>query len=235
MEKSVKVKRKKKAPAESGGAIGMVSRRNLFYRSNYRRVMTALLGLVVINIITLMVLSWKITHPNKPTYFATSSAGNVIPLVPLNQPLVGRQALLDWATEAATAAFSYDFVNWRSQLQDAAVYFTDDGWHNFLVGLNSSAILNTVQATQLAVTATPSNNPKPTILTQGMIGGVYAWRVQIPLTVSFRSSSETKIETVLVNLLIKRVSTLQYPLGLGVVQYASIQQSTPVTVESPPI
>jgi len=213
------------------GALDLVSERNSFYRRNYRKLMTAMLVVVIANLVVISVLVYSLRVRDQPRYFATTDAGNVIPLVPLAKPLVSREALLTWATEAATAAYTFDFVNWRRQLQGASVFFTDQGWLNFQEGLKSSLILNTVESKQLAVTATPSR--KAVILTQGLIAGEYAWRVEVLLQVMFGSASEQLVSSYLVNMLVKRVPTTMYPIGLGIDQFVVSQQTSPTRVTTP--
>jgi len=215
----------------SGSAQALVSERNTFYRRNYRKLMTAMLVVVIANIVVISVLVYTLRVRDNPRYFATTDAGNIIPLVPLSQPLVSRQALLSWATEAATSAYTFDFVNWRRQLQDTSIYFTDAGWLNFQEGLKSSLILNTVESKQLGVTATPARSA--VILEQGRIAGAYSWRVEVLLQVMFSSASEQLVSSYLVNMLVKRVPTTQYPIGLGIDQFVVSQQTSPSRVSVP--
>ncbi len=198
-------------------AAELVRIRNRFYRTNYRRVLAIVLALLITNIISLMVVSYLVTHRAQPTYFATASNGEIIPLVPLNKPLVSRTALLSWAQLAVTASYTYDFANYRAQLGKISDNFTTGGWDNFLQALEDSNTLNTVQAKQLNVSATPAGTP--VIMQQGYIGNIYSWRVQVPIVVAYESASERRTENLLVNVLIKRVSTVTNPAGIGVDQF----------------
>lgn len=208
--------------ADENSGLELLKYRNQFYRNNYRRMVLVVLMLTAVNVILGLALSYYITHRDEPRFFATTSAGDIIQLVPLKQPLVSRTALLSWSEEAVTSTFTYDFVNYQRQLQALRDRFTNVGWRNFIRALGASDFFNTVKAKQLAVSATPSG---PAVITQeGYIRGIYTWKIQVPMQVSFESASERKVERVIVELLVKRVSTLQNQKGLGIEQY--IAQAT---------
>src|ERR1700738_2595763 len=98
-------------------AIEVVRLRNNFYRDGYRRVLSALLIMVLINIILVSILGYLVTHPAKPQYFATTRDGKILRLFPLSEPAITTSELLQWAATAATAANTYNFVNYRKELQ----------------------------------------------------------------------------------------------------------------------
>src|SRR4029079_19397823 len=83
-------------------------------------------------------LGYLLTHPPMPRYFATSINGRITPLYPLLEPNQSDSAVLQWANQAAIAAFSYNFVNYRTELQAASGFFTADGWTQFLSALENS-------------------------------------------------------------------------------------------------
>src|SRR3990167_10591649 len=186
--------------------LQVVQLRNDFYRDNYRRVMLALLSAIVVMMVLVLVLLYVVAHPPSPKYFATYPDGRIMPLVPLNEPNMPQPALLEWANEAATAAFTYDFGNYREALQAASQYFTPDGWRDFMNQLSSSTNLNAVITKKLVVKATATG--APVILQEGLLNGVYAWRVTMPMVIVYESASQVAQQNVIVTMLITRVSTL---------------------------
>ena len=113
-------------------ALEVVMNRNFFYRDNYRRVVAFALLLILSNIAALGVIFWLISHPTKPAYFATDNSGKVTPLYSLSQPIISQSSLLEWATRASVAAYSYNFVEYESQLQKAGNFFTLDRSENYV-------------------------------------------------------------------------------------------------------
>ncbi len=206
-------------------ALVVVKNRNDFYRDNYRKVVGMLLFSVLIMTILAGGLIYLVANPPQPRYFATTIDGRISPLVPLDQPNIAPSALLQWANTAAISAYTYNFVNYRQALQEAQNYFTPDGWSAFMEALNSSNNLTAVIAKKLVVSAVATG--APIILQQGILSGIYAWRVQMPMLVTYQSASQFSRQSIIVTMLITRVSTLNSPQGIGIAQFVAAGTSTP--------
>lgn len=202
---------------EARDALVAVGLRNQFYRDSYRRVMATLLLSIFLNIALGGVLFYMLTHPPKPKYFATTINGRITPLFPLEEPNQSDSAVLQWANQAAIASFTYNFVNYRKELQAASEFFTPDGWRQFLQALQSSNNLDAVKAKKLIVSAVATR--APIILDKGVLNGRYSWRVQMPILVTYQSASQFTQQNNVVTMLITRVSTLNSPRGIGISQF----------------
>lgn len=194
-----------------------VSARNEFYRDSYRKVLVALNLAILCLIILVGAVIFIMSNPPQPKYFATYADGKLVPLIPLNQPNVSSAALLQWANTAVIAVNTYDFFNYRDQLQRASEYFTTDGWQAYLTELKNSRNLNAVLEKKLVVSAVATR--APTVLREAVIDGAYTWAVQMPVLVTFQSASEYSQQSQVVTLMIKRISTLTNPNGLGITNY----------------
>ncbi|KTD55420.1 type IVB secretion system apparatus protein IcmL/DotI [Legionella quateirensis] len=198
-------------------ALTVVALRNQFYKDSQRKVILALLIAIVVNFVLGSLLIYIITHPPAPRYFATTINGRITPLFPLNEPNQSDSAVLQWANQAAIAAFTYNFVNYRDELQASSGFFTADGWDQFLNALQSSNNLDAVKAKKLIVSAVATR--APIILQKGVLNGSFSWRVQMPILVTYQSASEFTQQNNVVTMLITRVSTLNSPRGIGISQF----------------
>lgn len=203
-------------------ALEMVSLRNDFYRDNYRKVMTALLVAVIAIVCLVAALVVTISNRPSPKYFATTSSGKLIPMQPLNFPFVTTQNLLQWASKASSAAFTFNFVNYREQLQSSEQYFTAEGWKQFITQLNSSGNLSAIKDRKLIASAIPAG--APVILNQGELAGRYAWRVQIPMIVTYQGANNKSNNAMMVTMTVTRVPTLDNSSGVGISQINVTQQ-----------
>lgn len=206
-------------------AVELVRLRNNFYRDNYRRVVTALLLCLLTIIVLIGIIFYMITHRPAPKYFATTSDGQIIPLIPLDRPNLANNTIAQWANEAATTAYTLDFQGYRKQLLDASNYFTPNGWKQFLQAMEASNNLESIKAKQLLMTAVPTGTPS--IVHQGMIDGRYSWSVQIPLLVSLQNANTLVQQSILVTMLITRVSVLDNSKGIAIAQFIASQQAGP--------
>ncbi len=198
-------------------ALTVVTLRNQFYKDSQRKVMLALLIALVVNFVLASMLVYILTHPPAPKYFATSINGRITPLFPLNEPNQSDSAVLQWANQAAIAAFTYNFVNYRDELQASSGFFTPEGWDQFLNALQQSNNLEAVKAKKLIVSAVATR--APIILQKGVLNGSFSWRVQMPILVTYQSASEFTQQNNVVTMLITRVSTLNSPRGIGISQF----------------
>jgi intracellular multiplication protein IcmL len=198
-------------------ALTVVALRNKFYKDSQRRIILALMIAIVVNVMMGILIVYMITHPPAPKYFATSINGRITPLFPLDEPNQSDSAVLQWANQAAIAAFTYNFVNYRDELQSASGFFTADGWDQFLSALQQSNNLDAVKAKKLVVSAVATR--APIILQKGVLNGQYSWRVQMPILVTYQSASEFTQQNNVVTMLINRVSTLNSPRGIGISQF----------------
>lgn len=198
-------------------ALEVVTMRNAYYRDSYKRVLMAILLLLVLNGLLIAVIVYQHYSQPEPKYFATSTDGRITPIYPLTRPVVSASALLQWANQAAVAAYSYNFSNYRTALQEASEYFTPKGWKDFQAALKTSGNLETVIGKKLVVSAVATG--APVIIEQGLLRGRYAWKVQMPILVNYESANTSIQDTLVVTLLITRVSPLQVPKGIAISQY----------------
>ena len=198
-------------------ALTAVVLRNNFYRDGQRKIILVLLISMLANFLLASMLAYIILHPPAPKYFATSIHGRITPLFALNEPNQSDSAVLQWANQAAIAAFTYNFVNYRSELQASSGFFTSGGWDQFLTALQESNNLDAVKAKKLIVSAVATR--APIILQKGLLNGIFSWRVQMPILVTYQSASEFTQQNNVVTMLITRVSTLNSPRGIGISQF----------------
>lgn len=195
----------------------LVTMKSNFYKDSYVRVLFVLLLSITLNFGLVSTVLYVVTNPPQPKYFATSINGRLTPLIPLEVPNQSDSAVLQWANQAAIAAYTYNFVNYQNELKSASKYFTRTGWGHFLRELEASNSLEIVKRKKLIVSAVAVR--APIILQKGALAGRYAWRIQIPILVTYQSASEFMRQKNIVTLLVKRVSTLETSRGIGISQF----------------
>lgn len=205
-------------------ALEAVKLRNDFYRDSYRKLIFLLFFLVFVIVGMAISIIALIKDRPLPTYFATTESGRIIPLIPLDQPNLTDQAILQWSTQAVTTVFTYNFVNYRSVFQDSRQYFTRGGWQNFMQAVSSSKLLSAVQNEKLMLTAVVSS--APVVTNEYVFDGKYTWKVQVPILVTFQSLSQTSYQSFIISLTIERVSTLDSRYGVGVSSFVAQQTSS---------
>lgn len=200
-------------------ALEVVKHRNEFQKDAHHRVLIALLLSVILNFILGFAFVYLVEHPPAPQYFATTINGRITPLIPLDQPNMPPSTLLQWANSAAIAAYTYNFVNYRQELQSASEFFTPDGWNQFINALNSSNNLKSVIDKKLVVSAVATG--APIVLDQGVLNGTYTWTIQMPMLVTYQSASQVARQNVIVKMVVQRISTLNSARGIGISSFVA--------------
>ncbi|MDR3478909.1 MAG: DotI/IcmL/TraM family protein [Gammaproteobacteria bacterium] len=207
----------------SDDALVMIFTRNEFYRRKYRLIVgVAALGIFVIMVLAGM-LFYLVKNPRHPLYFVTDGAGRFIQEIPVQRPNMSVDDVLAWSQDAVEAAFSYDFMNYRSQLQNAQKYFTDFGWRSYMKGLQDSNNLLALTERKFVVIAKVVAPPK--LLAQGPIGktAIYGYKIEMPVLVSYLKAplydEKSRIQNpLLVTVIVERQDLLSSYKGLGIVQ-----------------
>lgn len=200
-----------------------VKMRNEFYRDGYRRVLMILLASFVAIIGLIIIVIVLVLSQPAPKYFAATDSGRIIPLVPLNEPNLQDKALLQWASEAVTSIYSYNFVNFRRVFENNKQYFTTEGWTSFLKALTDSQNLKAVQEKKLIVSAVLTG--APIVRSEGQLQGRYTWVVQMPVLVTYQSANEQSSQNFIVTLKIRRISTLDNVYGVGISEFIAEQRT----------
>ena len=206
------------SPQREGGAE-LVRFRNAFYQDEYKAKAAilhygavALLSSVLLN----GALGWALLH-KKPVYFAATADGRIFPLVALSQPAMEDRAVLSWATNVATSAYSYDFVNWRKALSGLSSDFTKEGFASFIGSLKASGNLKLVSDNRMVASAVPTE--AGVIIAKGLLKGIYVWKIQVPILVTYQAAKSSATQNLLVTLMVVRRSVLAHPKGLAVAQF----------------
>lgn len=189
------------------------------YRNSYRKALGAavLLSISAASLAGILVMM-SLKEP-QPKYFATTTNGVVKPLYSLTEPVLTSQYILEWASLATRKAFNLDFVHYQDQLTAAEPYFTPSGWEKFQEALKSSGMLQTVMGQKLVMSAIISGTP--VVLNRSIRNGRFTWTLQLPVLVSFSSTSEQKKMRFIVTMNVQRVPTLDASQGVQINDFSA--------------
>lgn len=206
-------------------ALVLIHERNQFYQKKYR----IFLGFFCLSLLLIGILSgfiiYLVKEPAHPYYFATDAIGRLIIEPPLTEPNFSLAEISLWATKAVERAYSYDYINYRAQLQKAQNYFTDYGWQNFMKALQlSNNLLAVINRKQVVIAKVIE---PPVLLHEGVLGGSYAWKLQLRLLITYLyppydNKPENTVRNALnVIVIITRQNILTSADGLGIMQLIS--------------
>lgn len=193
--------------------------RNQFYWEAYRRlcILLLLLGILILGLFGFVIYQANTSLESR--YFPTTPDGRVIEIVHLTLPLQTPEFVLDWTVKAILDLYSFDYVTYRRDFQDAQSVFTHKGYVDFMKALVASTNLEAVKANKQVVFAELVGTPQVTRAGQLSKEEPYSWDLSIPLVVTYQNSENEVIKqkgVVLVK--VERVSTLRYDAGIAIAQ-----------------
>lgn len=198
-----------------------IPKEHSFYRDHYHQIIIALMLIILLLMASVVGVLYQMNHRPLPIYTAQTPDGHRLELLPFDEPNLLPDTIIQWASKAATAAYSFNFGDYKQQIPAVRPYFTDSGWSDYLSSLRG--LIETIVQKQLFVSSVVSG--APVISNQGTLPSRgYTWRVQIPFLVSYTSSGAPVVKNFLVVLTIVRVPTSTDPQGIGIDQFVMMQR-----------
>ena len=202
-------------------ALSLVVSRNFFYRDSFRTVIVLFLCSMSVNLCLGVAIFYLGIKTPEPKIIVTTADNRLIPVQPLSAPVKSSPQVLSWASTAVVKLNSYDFLNYRSQLQEASIYFTAQGWKSYLAAIAISQDLEQIIQNKYVVTCVPTG--APVITEKGLVNGKFSWKITIPILVKEQSGNRTKERALLINMMIQREPLDNNPQGMGIVYYQARQ------------
>ena len=189
---------------------------NAFYRYNFPVVISLMIicMLVIFGLVGLVL--YQVLHRPLPYFVAVAPNGKKMPLASYDEPNFLPNTVLTWASKAAVAAYTFNFVNYDKQMQLVRPFFTTDGWQNYQSSLQG--LINTIVTNKLMVNSVVSG--PPIIANQGNEGDGYQWRIQMPFLVTYQSAETKTQKNFMVQMTVRKVQTQVDPSGIGIDQFA---------------
>lgn len=190
--------------------------------AQHRKLVYALIWVSLFVIIYYIFDIYKLySRPLPPfnAFYIKENQTKLIPLQPLNRPILTRLSLIEWAELAAVSVNTYNAANYVTELNNALnTYFTPEGTAAFKSDfINSGALAKVLKAGMIVTAVTQA---RPAIIYQGDdLFGTYAYKIQVPLLINYQTLAESKGVSVVVTLLVLKIPTWQSASGIGVQQY----------------
>lgn len=206
-------------------ALVLVISRNTFYKRLHYLALAALALCILVILVLTYIVFYMSRNPQGPLYFATDPVSRLIPIIPVSKPNMSTEDVIAWTIEAIEATFSYDFINYRAQLQNAQKYFTTYGWTNYMKSIQATGNIVALNENKMVVIAKVDTTIPPKILAQGILARAYAWKFKLAVFVTYLKwpfddkPGVTKFSNPLeITVIVQRQQILQSYRGLGIVQ-----------------
>lgn len=195
--------------------------RNESLYSIYRKLIS--LSLITFIAVIIAIIStvqiYKMKVP--PRYIPLDVENRLLPTIPLDKPNITNGEVGQLALEAVKAINTYDYINWKEELQKTEIYFTPKGWNDYWDQFKLIGTLNTVQSQKMIVSIDVTSNM--TVPHQKVVNGIYTWLVEIPVQITYYANKSdatgNNVQTGTIILQIERVPTAINPTGAAISSY----------------
>jgi len=200
-------------------AVSTILSRNSFYRDGYRLLLriSIIQGIVIVLLVS-TILTMVLSVDMRYIYFATTSDGRIINIVPLHEPYRTRAEVIAWAAGKSQDVMRFGYNDFRQRLQASSTNFTPSGWESFTKAMKEARILEAVEARKLTVSMEIEAAPE-VVREEKASDGVYTWYLQLPIVIRFDGNEALQAMRATLVLQIVRVSTLQNPEGISIEQW----------------
>jgi intracellular multiplication protein IcmL len=189
------------------------SGKNLFYRNYYQQIIYFLFLLILVIFGMIGLVFYQLLHRPLPQFSAVMPDGRGMVLGSYDEPNLMPGTLVRWASKAAVAAYTFNFVDYTAQIGLARPYFTPGGWDAYQNAIGG--VISKVKQGQLFVYGVVTN--PPVIVNQGeRPGHGYSWHMQIPFLVTYQSSEQSQSSDYYVILTMVKVPTTVNPDSIGI-------------------
>ena len=146
----------------------------------------------------------------------------IIQLRNLDQPVFNVQYVLNWTTNTVRNLYTFGFQNYEMALKNSRQNFTEEGWGLFYQQLKKSGLLKAVESKKLMISSGLFR--APVLQQQGIVNGVYTWKIQVPLLVFYQDPTSSTSHQLLVTVRVIRTQFNNHTNGLLIDSTMPIQQ-----------
>ena len=191
----------------------VVALRNKFFLFYYKYATLVFIASVVSFAMSVVFMIFFARQPVEPQYVPTKEDGTYFTLEALTE-CKSDTAVQKFVIDAVKKLYKYDYVNYADQIQDAAQYFTVEGWNEYLDEYSKSNILQAVKENQWVSTIDISTVPE--ILKKNQDGvNPCTWDVRMGAIIIYAGQKgQRSVGTLYVK--VTRNSVINNPEGLGI-------------------
>jgi len=211
-----------KIGSDEAEIAGLLARAG-WYRDQFRNSWKLIFGLCALLAISVIGNLTQLAMRERPQNYAVTPDLRVIPLTPLTEASLSPEAVRQWATRLVGQAYGLNYQDYRQQLANLKQEFTESGYEGFMQSLERSKLIELIVSENYVVSAVVKETP--TIVKSGKLKGGYAWRISVPVVVTYRNGAGATTQDLVVTLLAVRVAESRNMTGIAVQNFIAGRSS----------
>lgn len=177
-------------------------------------------------VLTILVGALFFSSHTKNYYFATTTTGQLFRLSPLSTPIESDQAVEGFTVNMITDTFTFDYVNYKTQIDKLSGNYTPDAFEILKKdleakgGIAAEAVNNKwiVSATVMAA---------PELIRKGLLPNtkIFGWKMRLPIMITYQSEEQTSSQRYYADVTVVRVDQKNNPHGVSIAKLQLVTMS----------
>ncbi len=193
-----------------------------FFLDNYKilknknELFLKIIGILTISlVISIVLIFFVFINKPAPTYFAVTPDMKITKIVSLNEPYVIDNAVKGWLVRSINDTLALDFRNYEEVLLDSKKFFSEEAHKSLIDSIYKANIINVIKNKRII--CTPIIQKAPKILDKGVVRGVYVWKMELEVSLSYEGSNGVELtQYMIADVIVQRTSTLENPEGVNI-------------------
>lgn len=196
-----------------------------FLADTLRRAMNLSLALAAVCAAGVGYVVYREVQPPPVKYFASTPDFDPIPMTPLDRPVMTNPALVEWAKDAALAAYNLDFWNYKQQSERAKATFLTEAWNGWAGSFIATGNLEKLRKEGMLAIA--NTHHAAAIKREAVVDGRRTWQIEFPMDLAFVSGNGGVAEKRWVTVVVARTEDARYQRRLAIAQLVDRPWSEP--------
>lgn len=171
---------------------------------------------VVVVLFFLLIFSQSVSSPS-PTYFSATDENQLVQEMPLGEPGIQDNVLLNWVSEALMDVLTFNYVDYNRIIELGQQYFSPEGFESYKTVLANVKLIEKITEKKLVLKATPTDAPQ--ITKEGPFAGRYLWKIKVPMQFQYQSMTSNIFDKADITILVMRVPTRFAPNGVAILKF----------------
>jgi intracellular multiplication protein IcmL len=177
-------------------------------------------------ILTILACALFFGSHTKNYYFATTTTGQLFRLSPLSTPIESDPAVEGFTVNMLTNTFTFDYVNYKSQIDKLSENYTSDAFTLLKKDLETKGgIVAEAVNNKWIVTATVMASPE--LIHKGLLPNtkIFGWKMRVPIMITYQNEEQTSSQRYYADVTVMRVDQKNNPHGVAIANLQLVMMS----------
>lgn len=166
---------------------------------------------------------YLVSHRPRPVYFASSSSGKIVPMVPLDRPVRSERWLIEWSASTIEDLLTISAVNYNASFLRIRDKFLPSTFGQIVDTFDKNGMKKYILDNRMDTYVALEN--APVIVNEGVMNGQRSWKIQAPIVLTFTNGAGRTPKHFVVEMVVSRVPTFVNKNGVVVSSFALLSGS----------